>query len=283
VKIALDAYRIPNSQVLVSGYQQGDINFGLINGIVIVSPTSSGGYKELAAAKSSQQTLSISLTALAPAVPRTLLTSGNFADHYTLKQDPSLPALSIGGDVVLMFENESRVRPFVVFHATLTGPHGSRVRWAMRYSATVGAPRALTGDGSWTVDGGATLQAVVSLEMQRSLAVIFTDVSSPFVRDRHSKTTVQGYFTLRKDRFQVIGYQVGKDANSIVFVPDVQSTSMLHGIQVMDKSITVFRAATPEDPRMRSLIGRIEGNQCGFRLGACQRIRHSIKSRSGVL
>jgi hypothetical protein len=36
-------------------------------------------------------------------------------------------------------------------------------------------------------------------------------------------------------------------------VPDVPSTSMLHGVQVMDKSITVFRAASADDPRMRSL------------------------------
>jgi hypothetical protein len=251
--IPMGAYRIPQSQVIVSGYQQGGVNFGLVNGIVTVAPTTSGGSKEIAAAKSSQQALQISLTTLAPAVLRTLLESSSFADGYTLEQDPLAPVLSIGGDVVLMFETESRVRPFVVLHATLTGPRGTRVMWAMRYVASVGAPRALTGDEGWTVDGGAALQAVVSLEMQRALTVMFTDISSPFVRNRNSKTTVQGYFPFIKGRFQVIGYLLGEDANSVVFVPDVPSTSLLHGVQVLDKSITVFRAATADDPRMKSL------------------------------
>jgi hypothetical protein len=168
----MGAYRIPQSQVIVSGYQQGGVNFGLVNGIVTVAPTTSGGSKEIAAAKSSQQALQISLTTLAPAVLRTLLDSSTFADGYTLEQDPLAPVLSIGGDIVLMFETESRVRPFVVLQATLTGPRGTRVMWAMRYVASVGAPRALTGDEGWTVDGGAALQAVVSLEMQRALTVI---------------------------------------------------------------------------------------------------------------
>jgi hypothetical protein len=254
--IPMGAYRIPNSQVIASGYQQGGINFGIINGIAIVSPTSAGGFKEISAVKSSQQALQISLTTLAPAVLRTLLESGNFADRYTVEPDPSASVLSIGGDIVLMFENESRIRPFVALHASLTGPHGTHVIWAMRYSASVGAPRALTGDGSWTADGGAALQAVASLEMQRALAVMFTDISSPYVRDRNSKTTVQGYFPFIKGRFQVIGYLLGENADSIVFVPDVPTTSMLHGIQVMDKSTTVFRPATADDPRMRSLIGQ---------------------------
>jgi hypothetical protein len=252
-EIPMGAYRIPQSQVILSGYQQGGINFGSINGIVTVAPTVSGGSKEIAAAKSSQQALQISLTILAPAVLRTLLESSTFADGYTLEQDPSAPVLSIGGDIVLMFETESRIRPFVVLNATLTGPRGSGVMWAMRYSASVGAPRALTGDDGWTVDGGAALQAVVSLEMKRALSVMLTDISSPFVRDRNAKTTVQGYFPFIKGRFQVIGYLLGEDAHSIVFVPDVPTTSMLHGVQVMDKSITVFRSATADDPRMRSL------------------------------
>jgi hypothetical protein len=252
--IPMGAYRIPNSQVVISGYQKGGINFGLINGIVAVSPTSSGGLKEIAAAKASQQALAISLTSLAPPVLRTMLESGTFSEKYTLAQDPSAPVLSIGGAIVLMFENESRVRPFVALNAELTGPGGTRVLWTMRYAASTGAPRPLTGDGSWTVDGGAALQSTVTLEMQRALSAMFTDISSPFVRDRHSKTTVQGYFPFIKGRFQVIGYLLGEDANSIVFVPEVPTTSMLHGVQVMDKSITVFRAATPDDPRMKSLI-----------------------------
>jgi hypothetical protein len=251
--IPMGAYRIPQSQVIVAGHQEGGVNFGLINGIVTVAPTVSGGSQEIVAVKSSQQALQISLTTLAPVVLRTLLESSTFANAYTLEQDPSAPVLSIGGDIVLMFETESRIRPFVVLQATLTGPRGSHVTWAMRYAASVGAPRALTGDEGWTVDGGAALQAVVSLEMQRALAVMFTDISSPFVRDRNSKTTVQGYFPFIKGRFQVIGYLLGEDANSVVFVPDVPTTSLLHGIQVMDKSITVFRAASANEPRMKSL------------------------------
>jgi hypothetical protein len=251
--IPMGAYRIPDSQVIISGYQQGGINFGLINGNVAVSPTSSGGLKEIAAAKTSQQALQISLTTLAPDVLHALLESSTLSEKYTLAPDPAAPVLSIGGAIVLMFESESRIRPFVALYATLTGPGGTHVLWAMRYAASVGVPRPLTGEGSWTADGGAALRAVASLEMRRAMAVLFADISSPYVRDRNSKFTVQGYFPFIKGRFQVIGYLLGENADSIVFVPDVPTTSMLHGVQVMDKSITVIRAATADDPRMKSL------------------------------
>jgi hypothetical protein len=44
--IPMGAYRIPNSQVIVSGYQEGGINIGTIHGIVTVAPTVSGGSQE---------------------------------------------------------------------------------------------------------------------------------------------------------------------------------------------------------------------------------------------
>jgi len=248
----MGAFRIPNSEVIVSGYQQGGVNLGLIHGVVTVAPTSSGGFKEKAAVKSSEQALEISLTTLAPPVLSTLIESSKFSERYALTPDASAPVLSIGGGVVLMFVSDTLLRPYVVLDAALRGPHGSGF-WSMRYVASIGAPRVLTGPDGWASDGGAPFQAIVSSELQRALAVILTDVSSPLVRDRNSKTTVQGYFPYIKGRFQVIGYLLGEDADSIYFVPDVPTTSSLHGIQIMDKPITVFRAATADDPRMRSL------------------------------
>lgn len=37
-EIPMGAYRIPQSQVIISGHQQGGVNFGSVNGIVTVSP-----------------------------------------------------------------------------------------------------------------------------------------------------------------------------------------------------------------------------------------------------
>ena len=98
--------------------------------------------------------------------------------------------------------------------------------------------------------GGAPLKLAVTAELQRVLAVMLSDVASPFVRDRNSKYAVQGHFPFMKNRLQLVGYLLGEDADAIYFLPNMPSTSLLAAVHIMEKSTITVRAATSDDPRI---------------------------------
>ena len=57
-----------------------------------------------------------------------------------------------------------------------------------------------------------------------------------------------------KKRLQVVGYLLAEGPNWIAFSANVPDTSLLAGVNIMDKSVSTFRAATKDDPRMKVAI-----------------------------
>jgi hypothetical protein len=253
-------YHVPGSQVIVSGHQGGGTSIGLVNGIVAVSGDSRGAFHDRMAVKTFEEALHISLASLAPHELSTLLDSAQLSQKFTLQPDASAPTLSIAGDVVLMFETDALVRPYVILHAKLTPPLGRGLTWSLRYAASLGAARSLSGPDGWASDGGTLLKSTVADELQRVLAVLLRDVSSPFARDRNSKFTVQGHFPFMKHRMQLVGYLLGEDASAIYFLPNMPSTSLLATVNIMEKSAITVRAATGDDPRIKIANGQDDDN-----------------------
>jgi hypothetical protein len=243
-------YHVPNSQVIISGHQGNGTSFGFLNGIIVVSGDALGPHRDKSAGTPYEEALHISLVALAPQELRALLDSGPLSSKFTIAAEVSAPTLSIGGDVLLMFESEVLVRPYVILKAKLTPPRGRGVSWTMSYAASIGAARSLTGPNGWTSDGGAPLKLAVTAELNRVLAVMLRDVASPFVRDRNSKFAVQGQFPFMTKRLQLVGYLLGEDADAIYFLPNMPSTSLLAAVHIMEKSSITVRAATSDDPRI---------------------------------
>jgi hypothetical protein len=254
-------YHVPSSQVLVSGHPGGGTSITAVNGIVGVSGDSRGAFRDKMAVKPFEEALHISLASLAPQELSTLLVSAPFSQKFTLEPDASAPTLSISGDVVLMFETDSLVRPYVILNAKLTPPLGRGLSWTMRYAASRGAARSLTGPDGWASDRGTLLKATVAADLQRVLAVMLQDVSSPFVRDRSSKFTVQGHFPFMEHRLQLVGYVLGEDAGAIYFLPNMPSTSLLATVYIMDKSAITIRAATSDDRRIKIAAEQNEGDR----------------------
>jgi hypothetical protein len=257
----MGTYHVPKSEVLVSGFEKGSalgVALGSVGGLAGIAMASSayGAATDTSEGRKAVQTdepaLQIALQPLAEQHLRTLLESDTFAKKFTLAPAHGGTILRVGGNVVLQFFDDGGVRPFVVLRANLISPPGRSI-WTTRYSATLGDPRPIAGDVSWTSDQGKSLDAIVSAELQRALQVMLTDISSPFLRDSNEKVTAEGYFPFIKKRVQIVGVRLAEDPLWFAFAAKVPATSLLSGVNIMDKSSARYRAAMPGDPRMKAI------------------------------
>lgn len=245
----MGTYRIPNSQVLVSGHQKGNaiaIAIGLPGAMDAAADTSGGK----AVVQGSEEALRISLTPTALDDLARMLQTSAFSENFTLTPNPSAPMLSVSSNVILQFLENGNVIPFVILKAKLLDAHGTASAWTMRYTASIGSPRPLVGERGWMSDGGASLKNNVSSALERALLVMLTDISSPFPRDDNRKSAADGYFPFMNKRLQVVGYSIAEDADWIAFSPKIIGTSLLAGVNIMDKSVTTIRVATKDDRRI---------------------------------
>jgi hypothetical protein len=246
----MGTYRVPKSQVLVSGYQKGNfiaIAAGLPSAIFAAADTSGGK----AAVQSSEDVLHMTLPDEGQRDVTNLLAKPEFSGKFTLVPNPAAAKLSISGDIVLQFlDDDASMRPYVILRARLTSPR--KATWSMRYIASIGAARSFAGENSWTANDGVALQGSVSAALERTLQVLLKDVSSPYSRDEQHKIAVDGYYAFLKKRLQVVGYSLDESTDWIAFSPILPGTSLLAGVNIMDKSITTFRPATKDDPRLKA-------------------------------
>lgn len=257
----MGTYHVPNSQVLVSGFEKGSpiaIALGAVGGPVGIA-ASSAAYgaatdtsEGRAAVKTHESALQISLEPVAEQLLRTMLESEKFAGKFTLKPSQAGMTLRVAGNVVLECFDNGDVRPFVVLRAKLISAQQT-VTWTMRYFASVGGPHPLSGDNSWTANSGELLKATVSTELQRALLVLLMDIRSPLPRDSNAKVAAEGYFPFIKKRIQVVGFRLAEDSDWFAFQAKVPSTSLLAGVNIMDKSAARYRSATPSDPLLKSI------------------------------
>ncbi|ARU56496.1 hypothetical protein OLMES_2435 [Oleiphilus messinensis] len=73
------------------------------------------------------------------------------------------------------------------------------------------------------------------------------DAASPLSRDDTELTMMQSYFPYLKQKVESVGYLVSEDVESIVFIPKIGDASLLAGVHIIDKSVTIFRDATEND------------------------------------
>jgi hypothetical protein len=245
----MGTYRVPNGQVLVSGHQKGNaiaIAIGLPGAMDAATDTSGGK----AAVQGSEETLRISLTPQAQADLVKMLQTSAFSEKFTLVPNSNAPVLHVSSNIVLQFLENGNIIPFVLLKGKLIDAHGAASSWTMRYAASIGGPRPLDGDHGWLSEGGASLKMNVSSALERALLVMLTDISSPFPRDDSRKSAADGYFPFMNKRIQVVGYSIIEDTDWIAFSPKIIGTSLLAGVNIMDKSVTKIRVATKDDRRI---------------------------------
>lgn len=257
-QIPMGTYHVPNSQVLISGFERGNalvIALGAVGGIAMASAASAVATDSSAgraAVQSEEGALQLSLESLAQQILPTLLTDNGLSQKFTQAPTPTATVLKVGGDVILQFFDNRDVRPFVVLSANLISARGISL-WTTRYVASVGGPRPLAGDDSWTSDAGSILKSTVLSELQRALRVMLLDVSSPYARDKDNKVAVEGYFPFMRKHLQVVGLRLADYTDWFAFSPNMPSTSLLSGVNIMDKSVASYRPATSGDSRIKAL------------------------------
>jgi hypothetical protein len=252
--LPMGTYRVPDSQVIISGHQKGGAGPALLFGVVgmaVQSAVNSNAGKNTT--KDAGDALRISLTSQAQGVADAMIAGDPFAKSFSSDANPAAPTLAVSSAVIMTFVNDTDVLPYVVLKATLTEPKATAPKWTTRYIASAGLPRPLTGDHSWTSDGGKELRSTSTVELQRAIRFMLLDVASPYPRDDNKLTMVQGHFPFIKQRLETVGYELAEDQQSISFVPKLGDVMVFSGVNIMEKSATLYRAAEKSDPRFKAL------------------------------
>lgn len=246
-------YRVPGSQVIISGHQKGSVigvifgPFGVLAQSAINSSIGKGKTHNI------EDALRINLTAEEQKITAALLTDANLGGKFTLQDSNNPTSLSVDTSVIINFVNDTDVRPYVLLKATLKDATAHKQIWSTRYIAAVGKARPLSGENSWTSNNAAPLKENLSLSLKSAIGIMLNDISSPAPRDAKKLTTVEAEFPYVKQPIQIMGYKVAEDEQSIAFIPKLGDMVTFQGVNILDKQVTVYRAATANDPLIKAI------------------------------
>ena len=248
--LPIGAYRIPESDVIISGHQRGQaagMMFGLL-GVAIAHAANSNS--SAAGTSDSEKALRIKLVDQTREVVQSLISQSPLAAKFSWQ--PGVAQLEVSSALLLSYVNDRNVRPFAVLKVVLSG-EDQRPLWETRYFASNGETKPLEGADSWTENGGEPLRVVVAANLRQALKVMFNDVAQPYARDDEQMTVVEAGVPYIKQRVQMLGYRLTEDEKFIAFVPKLGDAMVISGVSVLDKSVTVYRPAKPNDSAFKVL------------------------------
>ena len=241
--LPIGTYRVPNSDVIISGHQKSGAGmlFGVVGLMVQNSVQASNGKQAMASA---EQVLTFSIDEEARSVLQAELADPAWAGKYTLEAGAPRK-LEVAGSVVMSFSTDQTVLPYVVLRVKLLSPGGSKL-WTTRYIASGGVRKALVGEGSWTAaDGG--LRAEVSASLHTAVRTMLRDIAVPYARDDAAMLAVQGYFPHVNKPIQVIGYKLAEEGGKLYFLPNLGTTIVFGGVNVIDTKLVNARPMAAGD------------------------------------
>ncbi|ARU56495.1 hypothetical protein OLMES_2434 [Oleiphilus messinensis] len=157
-ELPLGAYRVPDSQVIITGHQKGaaaGLLFGVV-GVAVADAVNTAVGK--ATVENLERSLQISLTTQAQTVTRRMIFEKGLENRFSTSQDHTEQTLSVSSAVIITFINDIEVRPYVQLKAELIDNRSSKTIWSTRYIASTGKPHRLAGNDSYTFDDGALLK-----------------------------------------------------------------------------------------------------------------------------
>jgi len=241
--LPVGAYRVPKTNVIISGHQSSAILaaglFGVV-GILAADAVETGvGASRV---KDSETALHIDLTQQAALDTQTIVAAGQFRQSFTLAASNG-PTLVVTPFTVIAFVDDKDVQPYVILKVRLWNAQSAGGGWTTRYIASVGKPAPLAGDNSFTSNGGALLKTTLNNELERAIGAMLNDVANRPPRDDKNLITIETGVPYQQQPLDLTGYKIAEDANSIVFAPQIADMSIVAGIFVLDKSVTVYRDA----------------------------------------
>ena len=248
--LPMGTYRVPNSDVIISGHQKGGaapmLLFGLIGMAVQNSVNAHNGKDAMAAA---EQALTFSIDEEAKAKLQAAIAEPDYASIFTSEANTE-HKYEITGSVVLSFANQREVLPYVVLRVKLLDKKGSKL-WTTRYIASAGARKPLTGDGSWTVDNA--LRPQVSKLLDLAIRTMLKDIAHPYPRDEASLVTLHGFFPHVNKPLQVVGYKLAEENGRMLFLPKLSTTIVFAGINILDAASMTQKPTVKGDKPLKLL------------------------------
>lgn len=251
--LPLGTYRVPNSDLIISGHQKGGaapmLLFGLVGVAVQSGINSSQGKGAMASA---EQALTFSIDEEAKAKLQLALADPAYAGKFTVDATPGRK-FEVTGAVVMSFANQQDVLPYVTLRVKLMGNEGKSKLWTTRYIASAGARRPLVGDGSWTENDGAALRPQVSRLLDLAIGTMLKDISNPYPREESSLTNVHGYFVHVNKPLQVVGYKLAEEDGRMLFLPKLGTTIVFAGVNILDTDSVWQQPAGKKDKPLKLL------------------------------
>ena len=204
--LPMGVHRIPDSNVIISGHQKGG-GIGMLFGVggmaIQSSANASGG---TARVRSVEDDLRFNATAKATELTGAIVADGKFGQRFTLQAADS--TLNVVPYIVITFQNETEVRPYIVLKTKLYTPADQSPK-AQKYFCCEGKALPLTGPGGLAENGGAGLKTLLAAELDTAIRVMLQDRSQPYPRDKQSRIVVNGYLPFVGKPFKMKGYDLG--------------------------------------------------------------------------
>lgn len=249
--LPLGVYSVPNSDVIISGHQKGGaapmLLFGVV-GLAVQSSVNAQNGKEAMA--SAEQALTIAIDDEAKAVLARLIAEPDNAAKFTM--DATENKFEVTGAVVLSFANQAEALPYVTLRVKLLDKKGKKL-WTTRYIASEGGRRPVIGEGSWTENGGALLQANVSKNIETAIRTMLRDIRNPYPRDEASLLTAKGFFPHVNKPLQVVGYKLAEENGQILFLPKLSTMIVFSGVNVLTPDTLTLAPTQPKDAVLKML------------------------------
>ena len=204
--LPMGVHRIPDSNVIISGHQKGGgigMLFGVVGMAIQSSANASGG---TARVRSVEDDLRFNATAKATELTGAIVADGKFGQRFTLQAADS--TLNVVPYIVITFQNETEVRPYIVLKTKLYTPADQSPK-AQKYFCCEGKALPLTGPGGLAENGGAGLKTLLAAELDTAIRVMLQDRSQPYPRDKQSRIVVNGYLPFVGKPFKMKGYDLG--------------------------------------------------------------------------
>jgi hypothetical protein len=206
--LPMGVHRIPDSNVIISGHQKGGgigMLFGVVGVAIQSSANASGG---TARVRSVEDDLRFDATAKATELTGAMLAAdAKLGQRFTLQAADNI--LNVSPYIVITFQNETEVRPYVVLKTKLYTPADQSPK-AQKYFCCEGKALPLSGPGGLAENGGAALKALLASELETAIQVMLQDRAQPYTRDKDTRITVKGYLPFVGKPFKMKGYDLGK-------------------------------------------------------------------------
>lgn len=248
--LPMGTYRVPNSDVIISGHQKGGaapfLLFGIIGMAVQGSVNAHNGKETMASA---EQALTISIDEEAKAKLQAAIADPDYAATFTSDANTDRK-YEVTGAVVLSFANQREVLPYVVLRVKLLDKKGSKL-WTTRYIASSDARKPLVGDGSWTADNA--LRPHVSNLLELAIRTMLKDIVHPYPRDEASMVTLHGFFPHVNKPLQVVGYKLAEENGRMLFLPNLGTTIVFAGVNILDTNSVTQKPTVKGDKPLKLL------------------------------